>query len=292
MDVTPKSLESTSGTRWVLENFPSRFVDPRNVEIWLPPGFIADGSMRYQVIYLHDGQNQFDPTTSYSGIDWGCDEAMVKLMSEGKVPPTILVGVWNTKYRFQEYMPEQALRGLDRLAAQVIAALNPRQRICSEAYLRFLVSELKPWVDSRYPTHADAVHTSSMGSSMGGLISLYATCRYPDVFGGAGCLSMPWQVMHGATLKWLPKNMPSVGDHRLYFDYGTHGQDAEYEPYQSQADAILRQASYQPGVHFYSRRYNGDDHHERYWRLRVHIPIQYLLTGRIDDPAGDPVPVI
>jgi predicted alpha/beta superfamily hydrolase len=150
----------------------------------------------------------------------------------------------------------------------------------SDRYLEFLVGELKPFVDEHYRTLPGRQHTFVMGSSMGGLISLYALCEYPGVFGGAGCLSTHWPAAGGATIDYLQRALPAPGAHRLYFDYGTETLDAEYEPYQQRADAILRAAGYCPGVDWLTRRVEGAEHSERSWRERVHIPLLFLLQGR------------
>jgi predicted alpha/beta superfamily hydrolase len=114
----------------------------------------------------------------------------------------------------------------------------------SDNYLRFLVQELKPFIDATYRTRPEREATFIMGSSMGGLISLYALCEYPDVFAGAGCVSTHWPAVNGVILPYLQERLPAPGRHKLYFDYGTETLDAEYEPYQLEVDALLRQHGY------------------------------------------------
>ena len=93
--------------------------------------------------------------------------------------------------------------------------------ICSDHYLRFIVEELKPYVDAHYRTLPDQHNTFIMGSSMGGLISLYAMCEYPHVFGGAGCVSTHFPIGRGIALKYMQDNLPDPKTHKFYFDYGT-----------------------------------------------------------------------
>jgi predicted alpha/beta superfamily hydrolase len=258
-------------------DFASALVAPRNVDVWLPPGYTA-GSTAYPVVYIHDGQNLFDPALAYGGVDWGLDEAVVRLMQAGQIEGAIVVGIWNTgDDRWREYMPRKALAApgaIERFGQE--AGGEP----LSDRYLEFLVGELKPFVDEHYRTLPGRQHTFVMGSSMGGLISLYALCEYPGVFGGAGCLSTHWPAAGGATIDYLQRALPAPGAHRLYFDYGTETLDAEYEPYQQRADAILRAAGYCPGVDWLTRRVEGAEHSERSWRERVHIPLLFLLQGR------------
>jgi predicted alpha/beta superfamily hydrolase len=147
----------------------------------------------------------------------------------------------------------------------------------SDAYLRFLVEELKPDVDAHYRTLPDARHTCLMGSSMGGLISLYALCEYPQVFGGAGCLSTHWPIGGRRLVNALGAVLPRAGQHRLYFDYGTRTVDRQYEPLQQWMDRWVAAAGYRQGEDWLTRKFAGADHSERAWRVRVHIPLDFLL---------------
>ena len=110
----------------------------------------------------------------------------------------------------------------------------------SDNYLKFLVEELKPFIDATYRTLPGAEDTFVMGSSMGGLISAYAVAEYPDVFGGAACMSTDWNVAEGAFAGWLENHLPDAGSHRIYFDHGTETYDASYGPYQLEMDAVMR----------------------------------------------------
>ena len=103
----PAGVTGTRARR--IERFESRFVDARRVDVWLPPSYGKDPSRRYPVLYMHDGQNLFDPALSYIGVDWGLDEAITRLAAEGRVREAIVVGIWNTPKRFAEYMPAKAV---------------------------------------------------------------------------------------------------------------------------------------------------------------------------------------
>jgi predicted alpha/beta superfamily hydrolase len=153
-------------------DFPSRHArHPRPVAVYLPPGYDLEPARRYPVFYLHDGQNLFDAQTAFGGVPWGCDETAERLIRAGKVRPVILVGVGNTPDRLREYGATR--RGADR----------------AHAYGRFMVEELKPFVDATYRTLPGPVDTAVGGSSMGGLISLHLCKWYPGVFGLCGALS-------------------------------------------------------------------------------------------------------
>ncbi len=144
----------------------------RRVWIYLPPGYTAS-STRYPVLYMHDGQNLFDAATSYAG-EWGVDETLDSLRALGD-PGAIVVGVDNGgEHRMQEYNP------------WAFAQFGPGE---GDAYVDFLVKTLKPYVDRHYRTRPDRRHTGIAGSSMGGVISLYAALKYPAVFGRVGVFS-------------------------------------------------------------------------------------------------------
>jgi len=255
----------------------SKNVAARNVDVWLPPGYDADAAVRYPVIYMHDGQNLFDPATSYGGVPWSVDEAMLRLLARGEARPAIIVGVWNSgATRFHEYMPRRAV-GAEGAAAYPSMAPVPAADLKSDAYLKFLVEELKPFIDRTYRTRPEREHTFVMGSSMGGLISAYAVCEYPAVFGGAGCVSTHWLAGDGAMVDYLAAHLPRDGAHKFYFDHGTDVLDGRYEPHQARADAVLRAAGYAPGPHWLTRKFENTGHNEKSWRERVDIPLAFLL---------------
>lgn len=111
------------------------------------------------------------------------------------------------------------------------------------------------------------------------MIVLYGLCEYPQVFGGAGCLSTHWPAGEGAMIEYLRTALPVPGTHKLYFDHGTHTLDATYEAFQVQVDELLRARGYADGTHWIMRRFPGHEHSERAWRERVHIPLAFLLGG-------------
>lgn len=225
---------------------------------------------------MHDGQNLFDPSNAFTGIDSGVDEAVAALAVEGATDGVIVVGIWNTPDRVLEYtpaLPATAGRGmLDRFIRRWGSA--PR----SGAYLHFLVDELKPFIDTAYRTLPDPTHTAIMGSSMGGLISLSALTTYPNVFGAAGCLSTHWPAGGNHLVDYVGAVLPAPGAHRLYFDYGTVGHDAAYEPYQQRMDAHLVASGYRRGQDFLTLKFDGAYHNEAAWRARLPNALRFLLS--------------
>jgi predicted alpha/beta superfamily hydrolase len=268
------------GTLSRCPSFASSFVEPRTVDVWLPPSY-ATGTGSFPVLYMHDGQNLFEPQLAFAGVVWGVDEAIVRLSSAGAAREAIVVGIWNTDKRVREYMPQKALETPEAPSLKERFEQEHGGSALSDRYLRFLVQELKPFVDGQYRTLPERDSTLIMGSSMGGLASLYALCEFPDTFGGAGCLSTHWPIGGEALMAYLRRALPPPGWHRLYLDYGTETVDADYEPYQAQADAVLRAAGYREGVDWITMKFLGAEHSERAWRARVHIPLQFLLEGKI-----------
>jgi len=263
------------------KNFESKYVAVRNVEVFLPIGYNAASVKKYKVLYMHDGQNVFNPKTSYTGIDWGVDEAIDSLLLAGKIKNTIVVAPWNTARRFSEYMPKAPAEASETLEAK--KELKKRtgfDSLLSDNYLKFLVEELKPFIDKAYNTSTLVEDTSIMGSSMGGLISLYAICKYPDVFGAAGCVSTHWPIpiLGEAYIATLSESLPSPENHKIYFDYGTKTLDAQYEPFQNQVDTIMSAKGYTKNVNWTTKKFKGAAHDEKSWNKRIHIPLEFLLN--------------
>ncbi|NJM05629.1 alpha/beta hydrolase [Candidatus Gracilibacteria bacterium] len=253
------------------------FVSARCVDVWCPPSYTEDADQRHPVIYMHDGQNLFDPQLAFGGVDWGIASAMQRVVRAAALPGAIVVGIWNSPQRRREYMPEQFLHtsgGQKRLAE--LRSSHGGEPL-ADAYLRFLVDVVKPFVDTNYRTLPDAAHTSVMGSSMGGLISLYALAEYPAVFRAAACVSTHWPAGETSLVEYFAAVLPPAGSHRLYFDYGTEGLDAAYEPFQLQMDEHLRRAGYTYDADWMTLKFPGTGHSESAWRARVHLPLAFLL---------------
>jgi len=261
--------------------FPSTFVAARDVEIWLPPSYVTDTDKRYPVIYMHDGQNVFNPETSgYSGWDWGVDEAMTSLIKSGDIREAIIVAPHSIdRWRNADYFPQKAG---EKFANDFKAAMPEFDvtGLRADGYLKFLTSELKPFIDENYRTLTGPQDTSIMGSSMGGLISLYAISEYPDIYGAAANVSTHFPLAGGKLVEYFKDVLPDPKMHHLYFDYGTLTLDYNYEGYQTRMDEAVIKAGYERGDNWTTRKFEGHDHSERSWRNRVHVPLTFLLEGR------------
>ena len=273
--------------------FESRHVPPRNVDIWLPPGYAQDSERRYPVVYMHDGQNLFDPALSFAGVDWGLDPALRSLIEAGEIEAPIVVGIWNTDNRLGEYMPEQTLQdaGARAEVEKFIKQFRDEfvYELAGDAYLAFIVEELKPWVDAGFRTRPEQADTHLIGSSMGGLISLYAVSRYPEIFYGAACLSTAWHIGGDAHIPWFGAHLPDPNRHKLYFDMG--GRENVWPKAnrtllkkQAEMDEVARAAGYRDGESLLTMVFPNDKHHETYWRARLDQPLKFLL-GIIKEPS-------
>jgi predicted alpha/beta superfamily hydrolase len=155
----------------------------------------------------------------------------------------------------------------------------------SREYLRFVVDELKPFIDTNYRTRPGRDETFTMGSSMGALISLYGIIEYPEIFGGAAAVSTHWPSSmmldnpeaNEPILAWLRKSIPPPGDHRVYFDFGTEELDSSYEPHQKAVDNVMLEIGYEQGVLWQTQKFEGAGHNEGAWQERAHIPLKFLL---------------
>lgn len=269
----------------------SNYTDQRRVVVWLPSGYQTHGQ-KYAVLYMHDGQNLFDKATAGYGMEWEIDEHLDRLIREKRVRPTIVVGIWNTPKRLQEYVPSKAFTSLPSDYRTKVRALYGGDPL-SDGYLKFVVRELRPMIDKRFNVKTDRADTVIMGSSMGALISLYAIDEYPKIFGGAGMMSTHWplfmtpdgksvgdeeyEIVSSAFERYLTPALPSPRTHRLYFDHGSETLDAVYARYQQRVDAVVARRGYRQGVNWATRSFPGQKHNEISWSSRVEIPLEFLL---------------
>lgn len=285
-----QSPQVSSGTIRHLEKFKSQYVDARNVDVWLPEGY--GNGKKYNVLYMHDGQMLFDASLAWNKQVWEMDEKMGALMKLGKIRDCIVVGIWNSgTNRDIDYIPQKPFKSLPAEVQDTLLKVRKPDgsaafsgKVQSDNYLKFLVTELKPFIDREFSTLTGRKNTFIAGSSKGGLISLYAICEYPLVFGGAACLSTHWPGIYtavnnpipGTIFQYMKQNLPSPKNHRIYFDYGTETLDTLYEQYQLEADIIMRLKGY-TSKNWTTRKFQGDDHSETAWRNRVSIPILFLM---------------
>ena len=263
----------------IIRDFPSDFVTSRDIHIWLPPSY-ASSTQRYPVVYVHDGQNLYDPALSkYSQVDWGFDEAMEELVRTGRAREAIIVGIASLEdERFENYMPQKAMTPEVEERVRSNFAINgwPLGEVNSDDYLRFVVDEVKPYVDANYRTLPGREDTSMVGASMGGLITTYALVEYPEVFGSGAGVSTHLPLAGGALVDYFGGRLPDPARTRVYYDYGTETLDAEYEEPHLKLDALMREAGFGEG-NYVMETFDGHSHSEIDWRTRVDQPLEFLL---------------
>jgi|GEM_PF-981476 len=261
--------------------FHSNFVDDRYIDVWLPDNY--NNSVKYNVLYMQDGQMLFDATLAWNGQEWDVDGTMGKLLSDKVINPTIVVGIHNMgNKREAEYFPEAVINAIPQPQKADLESLFFGSTRADD-YLKFIVTELKPFIDSAYSTNKTVRNTFIAGSSLGGLVSLYAYCEYPEVFSGAACLSTHWigtftdnfQIPE-AIINYLKLKLPQPEGRKIYFDHGTIGLDAYYGKYQSVVDSLFNAKGYF-SANFSSQVFPGADHNENSWKARFNIPAIFLF---------------
>jgi metallo-beta-lactamase class B len=237
----------------------------RRVWIYLPPGYDS-GTQRYPVVYLQDGQNVFDAATSFSG-EWGVDETLDSLAARG-VAGAIVVAVDNGgALRMNEYNPWK----------------NASPRLGGgegEAFVDFLARTLKPYIDARYRTRPDARSTTIAGSSMGGLIALYASLTRPDVFGNAGVFSCACWIARDSIMALVQRTSAGRSRARFYFVVGSQeGRNREPELDQTSIVTALNNAGLRTGSAVVARVAADGRHEEWFWRREFSAAYLWLTRA-------------
>ena len=280
----------SSGKIIRLELFKSEYIDSRNVDIWLPDNYSEN--KKYPVIYMHDGQMLFDSSNTWNHQEWQVDEVLGELIARKEIRECIVVGIWNNnEYRYSEYFPQKVIENISEDERKIILKEQLMSKPQADKYLLFLTKELKPYIDNNFSTLSERSSTFIIGSSMGGLISLYALCEYPEVFGAAACISTHWplaksELIHKQTNEkvsvkfrdYLQIHLPDAGTHRIYFDYGTVGLDSLYKPHQLKVDQIMIKRGYTE-KDWTTKEFPSEDHTETAWSKRLSLPVRFLLSS-------------
>ena len=278
-----------------VENFFSKHVAQRNIDIWLPNNY--NENKKYSVIYMHDGGALFGKRTSQGvfGDKLKADEVATKLLAEKKSKEFIIVGIYNTGMtRWNEYYPKKSFKYLDQSFKDSLEILYDKganySKMMADDYLRFIVEELKPFIDKEFSVYNNVEETYIAGSSMGGLISMYATFEYPEIFSGAACISTHWlgssRNKNGeydrrfpfSIFDYMQDNIPDSTNHRFWFDYGDAQGDLDsyYVDYAPYLDSIFNKNGYD-SKKFKNIRYFGEKHNEKSWTKRLDEIFEFLL---------------
>ena len=261
-----------------LEN---RVVDGRSVTLWIPDGDVTGRS----VLLCHDGQNLFTGEHTWNGGSWQLGAALTALEHAG-IPAPLVVAPWCRKGfdRWHDYAPEDVLRSDETIMQGFLAwpsasGTSPDQ-FCGNAYAAWCAESLLPQVRREFALSVRRADAAIMGSSMGGLASLYALARYPNVYGTALCLSTHWTPGGSRFPQACIDLLPPPGNHRMWFDHGDQGLDAGYGPLQKLADERLTESGWSQGADVVSRFYPGTDHSEAAWAGRVGEALHFWLSAR------------
>jgi predicted alpha/beta superfamily hydrolase len=263
----PSPTPPPAGTLRLHRSFPSRILgNRRDLVVWLPPG--CDGRRRrHPVVYFQDGQNIFDPRTAFLGNAWDAGDAASRLIAAGEIEPPIMVGIYNTgSGRMDEYAPTRGVyRDWDGEERASLGRARP--------YARFVASEVKPFIDGRYPTLPGREHTMIAGSSMGAVASLYAALWHPRVFGGAGVVSPSawWDDLAPVRFVGALRRKPPV---RIWLDIGTA--EPGWEKTRLLHDALTGRGWREGGDLHYLEAW-GEPHNEAAWAARVGPLLKWLL---------------
>jgi predicted alpha/beta superfamily hydrolase len=224
-------------------------IHDRDLVVWLPPNYEADVTRRYPVVYMHDGQNIFDPATSAFGTDWSVDETVDELIKKKSIEPVIVVGIYNTKDRMKEYTPGDT----------------------DTAYMNFVVQTVKPFIDSTYRTRPDRNNTIVGGSSAGGLISFMLVWEHPDIFSKAICMSPAFRnpvALGGWNYVKVVQHSNGKKNGFFYLDNGGIGLESQLQPGIDEMLTALKAKGYKEGNDFVFVRDPMAKHSETDWAKR------------------------
>ena len=259
-----------SGQIWLHELSGKIFGNTRLLRVWLPPDYDGRGERRYPVLYLNDGQNLFDPATSFAGVHWQVGETAIRLIAEEKIPPLIIVGIDNAAMnRACEYIP---YRSRDP------RVLKPK----GKCYPDFLQREAMPLIEERYPVLKGPENTGLGGSSLGGLITLYTQLAAPGVFGRLLIESPSLSVAKGKILEECRRSR--TWPERTYLGMGTREvgdeeKDAKIVEGVRELETIMRAGLSEERLRV--RIDEGAGHNESAWAARFPEALEFLYSERV-----------
>lgn len=220
---------------------------PRDVVVWLPPDYEKNNQSRYPVLYMQDGQNIFDPQTAAFKVDWQIDESCDSLINAGKIEPLIVVGIYNTYHRSDEYTPTEV----------------------GDLYRQFVVDIVKPLIDKTYRTKPGRDHTVVGGSSAGGIVSFMLAWENPKIFSKAICMSPAFKI---SSIDYVDDVEDYEGPKKpltFYIDNG--GKELEIQLHPGILDMLeaLDEKGYKKGVDYYWLHDKEALHNEAAWAKRM-----------------------
>lgn len=249
--------------------------DDHKVDVWVPSDLDENSS----ILVMHDGRNIFDEADSYTGTTWG----VLPAMKEVRAKAPVVVAVWglSDETRLRELGPQSIVeKNPEKCWEHVPEEYFPTgKEPFGDQYVSLLADAILPFVRERYGIKPNAEKTAVMGSSMGGLMSMYAMGRRPDVFGTAICFSTHWVFGTEFMVEELTALLPEDGKHRVWTDSGTIELDQHYPPFHHAAIEKLKAKGYQEPKHLVGAIYPNTGHHESYWARRVAEALNWWLEA-------------
>lgn len=252
---SPNVIGQITGNVKFHRGFKSRYVLPRDIIVWLPPSYNLHPDSYYPVLYMQDGQNLFDPSTSSFGRDWQMDETADSLIRVYAMQEIIIVGIYNSISRGKEYNNSNL----------------------GELYIQFLVEELKPFIDAIYHTLPDKKNTAIAGSSSGGLISFIALWNYPDIFSKAACVSPAFKISDIDFVAPVRTYSGARKNIKIYIDNGGIGLEEKLQPGIDEMITALKEKGYEEKHDFIFVKDQYAEHTEFAWSRRVYKFLEYLF---------------
>lgn len=256
--------------------FPSRVLgNRRDILVYLPPGYRRLVRRRYPVLYLQDGQNVFDAASAYAGVEWGVDETAQGLIRRQLIEPLIIVAIANAgSDRIHEYAPTRGIIDAE-------AKRKTRSRGLARKYGKFLIHELKPFIDSKYRTKPEGEFTGLGGSSLGGLLTMTLGLWFPNVFQRLAVLSPSvwWddEVIVKEVLS-LEEKLPL----KIWLDTGSA--EPGWERARNLCAALVdRDWNLYDDLEYHE--FEGADHSEAAWGARVDPVLRFLYPPIAPEPA-------
>lgn len=238
------------------KNFVIDGLKPRDIFVWLPPGYEAVTDKHYPVLYMHDGQNLIDPRASNTFIDWQVDETADSLIRNNEIEPIIIVGINNTDNRRSEYSKTPL----------------------GELYMKLIVEKIKPFIDKNYRTLTDCLNTAVGGSSMGGLISFILAWDYPEIFSKAACFSPAFKFRDFNYVDEIRNYSGKKKNLIFYIDNGGVGLEAVLQPGIDDMVEVLKDKGYNEERYFLLYIDKNAEHNEAAWAKRMWRPLKFFFA--------------
>lgn len=263
----------------------------RTIDVFVPNAVKGQNGLR--TLYMHDGQMLFDSSQTWNKKEWKIDEVYATTLARFAHEPFIVVGIHNDPpNRYAEFFPQKVAALMPDSYRNLLMDKLWNGELKADAYLNWIEQTLVPFIEKEFQAGKRTKDRMVMGSSMGGLISLYALCEKPKLFGGAACLSIHTPMINYGMFEegmvealvvpfniYLEKNLKADKRHFLYVDRGTETLDASYKPYHDQLLTTLSMVGYNTqNPRFLEAIVEGAGHDEISWAARWHVPLLFMLT--------------